>query len=530
MNLPTFTDTPDPSDSSPASGSAGAYGQLGLRLAEAVAHRVDSLAPTSTVRLAPYSALRRKAERVRNTRRFAIAAVTGAVAITAGIAVGTGVFGGDNEIELGTNEPPTPEEQAAATVGRYAPTFVPDDLTLQSVMYQGSATIEPVDDTWVQVFAPETADLAHPGLLVSTTPPPDVDFYEYGEELTVGGHPAWLVTSASGALQLDVERPDAVIRFFTIDFTRADLLAIAASAIVEPGRRGVALEGLPVGWSQVVSQIESAGPQVALSYRDDDVMRQLSVEAYVSPAWAGFEIRWAAEPVILADGAQAQLFRSSDGSTAISWLAADGVRITIFAYQLDETEVLAVADSVRSLDPDEWDEVVASAKTVENYLRNDPSADAQQTATTAATPVVALPGSGPNWQDAGFDLDELPVGSWRTAGEYSGPWLVARIDDDTLVGVLNSDANLAGTCYILPVGASKPIPFGSPVATGTVADPDRPGAAVFVNDCTGATYSLNGDVVSGSAVGLTTIPVRITAEGRVEYAPDKPQAGRPAAA
>ena len=175
--------------------------------------------------------------------------------------------------------------------------------------------------------------------------------------------------------------------------------------------------------------------------------------------------------------------------------------------------MLAVANSVRSLDEGDWNDLVASAETVENSLQG-----------------------GPIWQDAGFDLDDLPVGSWRTPGDpeqWLGQWpqwLVARIDDDTVIGVF-IESHLGGRpCYFLPVGGNERIGFGRAVSTGTIADPARPEAAAFVNECTGATYSLTGDVVSGSAVGLATFPVRVTADDRIEYAPHNQEAGRPAAA
>ncbi len=524
--------TPEPSDRTRVNDAPipGAYDQLGVRLARSVGRRVDTLAPTSTVRPVAFSALRRKAERVRHTRRIAIAAVTGAVTVTGAVALGTGAF--ENEAVVGTVTPPTPEEQAAELVGRHAPTFVPDDLTLQTVTYQGSGSIEPVADSWVQVFAPETADLAHPGLLVSTVaPPPTFDSFEYGEEHTVGGHPARLITQPDGALALTVLRPDASITFDTIDLTRDQLLAVAASAVIEPGGRGVTLTGLPPAWSPVLSQAATWGPYVGLSYYADDVNRQLTLNLELSPGYVDFRLDQGGEPVTLSDGTGALLFRSSDGGVALYWVAGTGVGITLTGYQLSEDEVVSVADSVRSFSESDWNTLVASSESIENYLRDDPNADAQQTATTvaaAATP-SSTPGSGPNWQDAGIDLDELPVGSWRTAGENSGPWLVARIDDDTVVGVFNHDGNLAGTCYILPVGTSDPISFGGAVTPGSIADPDHPEAAAFVNDCTGATYALNGTVISGSAVGLATFPVRITANDRIEYAPDNEQAGRPAA-
>jgi hypothetical protein len=538
------TRTPDPSDRSThdsADGTEGAhdpaprngaYDQLGTRLAESIGRRVDALAPASTVRLAPYSALRRTADRVRHTRRFAIAAVTGAVTVTAGIAVGTAVVGGDNGAVVGTTEPPTPMEQAAAAVGRYAPTVVPADLTLQSVMFQGSATVEPLADTWVQVFAPESANLAHPGLLVTTVPPPTFEYDAYGEEITVGGHPARLVTSPDGALSMSVQHPDALIRFETVDLSRDELLAVAASAVVEPGRRGVTLTGLPPTWSSVLSQAATTAPYVELSYMDDTVIRQLSLTLEVAPGYSTFRVGHGAEPVTLDDGTIALLARSSEDDVALYWVSDDGVGIRLSSYQLEEAEVLAAANSVRSLDEDEWTGLAGSAEVVWNYLEGDPGANAEgASATTSAAPVVTSADAGRNWQDAGFDLDTLPVGSFRTAGESGWWWLVARVDDDTIVGVVAIRSNFAGSCDLLTVDGGEKLGWngGGTPQTGSIADPDRPEAAAFVDDCTGATYALDGTVVSGSAVGLDTFPVRVTADGAVEYSPDNQEAGRPAA-
>ena len=259
MNVSPFSESPSPNAPEPG---PGACDELGARLAESVGRRVDTLAPESTVRLAPYSALRRRAEPARHTRRIAVAAVAGVVTVTAGIAVGTGVIGGeDSEIPFATA---TPEEQAAALVGRYAPTYVPDGLTLLRVSFE---TSEP-PQMWVQVFAPETADLLHPGLLVQTEPPPPPggDDFEVGQKLTVDGHPARLATYSDGALTLTVWRPDATIQLQTIDLTRDQLLEVAASAVVEPGRRGVTLAGLPTTWSSVLSAPATSRPNVSLYY------------------------------------------------------------------------------------------------------------------------------------------------------------------------------------------------------------------------------------------------------------------------
>jgi hypothetical protein len=498
--------------------------QLGARLGAALRARHDGgVSPAPAV---PFAALQRRADRQRHRRRVAVVATTGAVAVAVAGAAGARILGDDGPpTEYATS---TPQQQAADLTGRYLPAEVPADLRLSYAMFQGPATVRTFADEWVQVFAPPTADLAYPGLLVRRSPAhPDVQLTTQGEPVTVGTARGVLVTQPSGVLNLWLAGSDAFLSFTTADLDREQLLAVAATAAVVPDGPGVTLSGLPSGWAEVAAGPATSVPEVDLQWfggvdSDRQLGLQIVAPAIGYPAFNG--IGGAAEPRTLADGTPALFIRASDG-LAVWWRSAEGGAIALQSSGLSEAELLAVADSVGPVERGEWEARLADAD-VDDYLtgpNGEVAGDTVTATTTGASPVDV----GSPWRPSGATLEDLPVGSWRTVEPGAYPFVIARTGPDTVVGLYLLDSNQAGTCYFVPADRTAPIRPGRGPTSGTV-DATDPRAVAFTNDCTGATYTLAGDVVAGAAVGLQSFDVRVAADGAIEVATDNVRHGRPA--
>jgi hypothetical protein len=497
---------------------------LGTRLGAALREREDGPGPSHP--RVPFAALQRRAERRRRSRRLAIAATTGAGAVAVGGFAGTDLAGRDDRA-ADDFAASTPAEQAADLAGRYLPSRVPADLSLSHVVFQGTATSQIYDDVWHQVFAPPGADVAHPGLLVQTTAPAALP--TFGVEVSVGDAPGVLVTRPNGALELWVTRSDATLYLKTGDLGRDQLLATAASAVLAPDAPGVILGELPAGWRETASAASTIGPEIGISWfgaatSSRYLNLQVTAPSGPSAAFAGGQDQGAL-PHTLADGTVALLVRASDGALMLWWLTPEGGTIALQSGGLDETEILAIADSVALVDRDTWEARTADAS-VENYLAGRSGSDDGSTETTSP-PTTSATGPDQGWRTSGWTLADLPVGTWRLVEPNGYPSAVARTAPDTVVGLVLFESNRAGACDIQPAGSATPIrPAGPTTGSVDAADPD---AVAFTNDCTGATYSLTGDVIDGSAVGLGTFDVRVTADGAIEIS-DTQHSGRAPAA